>query len=70
MQSTSTRTARAKTLRFLALVALLLLAVEFLFGMVVNLFGQIPTPLQGQHHQIQGACCKGWDGPWRSEDCT
>jgi hypothetical protein len=47
MQSTSTRTARARTLRFLALIALLLLAVEFLFGMVVNLFGQIPTPLPG-----------------------
>jgi hypothetical protein len=47
MQKTSTRTAGVRTLRFLALVALLFLVVQFLFGMLVNLFVQIPIPLPG-----------------------
>ncbi|BCL78912.1 hypothetical protein ccbrp13_13770 [Ktedonobacteria bacterium brp13] len=47
MQRTSTRTAGANALRFLAGAALLLLVVEFLLGMLVNLFVQIPSPLPG-----------------------
>jgi hypothetical protein len=54
MQRPLTRTTSAKLLRFLALVALLLLAVEFLFGMIVNLFVQIPSPLPGTTSASRG----------------
>ncbi len=61
MQSTSTRTASSKTLRFLAIVALLLLAVEFLLGMLVNLFVKLRARCQHEttsfllslHHDSQ-----------------
>lgn len=59
MQNTSTRTASTKTLRFLAIVALLLLAVEFLLGMLVNLFVQIPTPLPGTTPSNSGGLLQG-----------
>jgi hypothetical protein len=47
MQRTVTRSASDKALRFLAFVGLLLLVVEFLFGMLVNLFVTLPSPLPG-----------------------
>jgi hypothetical protein len=59
MQRTSTRMASAKALRFLALVALLLLVIEFLFGMLVNLFVPIPTPLPGTTPSTSGGLLQG-----------
>jgi hypothetical protein len=48
MQRTVTRTAvRDKLLRLLAFVGLVLLVIEFLLGVQVNLFVQIPTSLPG-----------------------
>src|SRR6516165_10892550 len=48
MQRTPTRTAASdKILRFLALAGLVLLVIEFLLGMLVNLFVSIPSPLPG-----------------------
>lgn len=47
MEKTSTRMINTKTLRVLAWVALLLLSVEFVLGMLVNLFVEIPSPLPG-----------------------
>ncbi len=60
MQRTVTRTAASdKTLRFLALVGLLLLVIEFLFGMLVNLFVPIPTPLPGTTPSTSGNVLHG-----------
>jgi hypothetical protein len=44
MKTTVARSASDKALRFLAFVGLLLLLVEFLFGMLVNLFVALPSP--------------------------
>lgn len=47
MEETSTRVIHNKTLRVLSWVALLLLSIEFVLGMLVNLFVEIPSPLPG-----------------------
>lgn len=47
MQKTVTQSTSEKALRILSLIALLLLLFEFVFGMLVNLFVQIPSPLPG-----------------------
>ncbi len=49
MQQTVTRTATSdKWLRFLGWVGLVLLVIEYLFGMLVNLFVSIPSPSPGR----------------------
>jgi hypothetical protein len=60
MQHTVTRTATSnKWLRFLALVALVLLVIEFLFGMLVNLYVSIPSPLPGTTPSTSGNVLHG-----------
>ena len=60
MQRTVTRTAATdKTLRLLAFVGLLLLVIEFLFGMLVNLYVSIPTPLPGATSATSGGVLYG-----------
>jgi drug/metabolite transporter (DMT)-like permease len=60
MQRTMTRTAASdKTLRFLAFVGLLLLVIEFLFGMLVNLYVSIPSPLPGSTPSTSGGVLYG-----------
>lgn len=60
MQRTVTRSvASDKTLRFLAFVGLLLLMIEFLFGMLVNLYVSIPTPLPGTTPSTSGGVLYG-----------
>jgi drug/metabolite transporter (DMT)-like permease len=60
MQRTMTRTAVSdKTLRLLAFVGLLLLVIEFLFGMLVNLYVSIPSPLPGSTPSTSGGVLYG-----------
>lgn len=60
MQRTMTRTAASdKMLRFLAFVGLLLLVIEFLFGMLVNLYVSIPSPLPGSTPSTSGGVLYG-----------
>ncbi len=47
MEKSSTRMINTKTLQVLSWVALLLLSIEFMLGMLVNLFVEIPSPLPG-----------------------
>jgi hypothetical protein len=55
MQKTLTRTAASdKTLRLLAFIGLLLLVIEFLFGILVDHFVSIPTPLPGNSPSNSG----------------
>jgi hypothetical protein len=47
MEKTSSRMISTKTLRVLSWVALLLLSIEFVLGMLANLYIEIPSPLPG-----------------------
>jgi hypothetical protein len=59
MNTTVTRTTSDKTLRLVALIGLLLLLVEFLFGMLVNLFVSLPSPLPGTTPSTSGGMLYG-----------